>query len=136
MAEEPLVSNYMDTVFLTISPSISVDEAINLLVKHKVMAALVVDEQDKNKVIGLLSERDCLKLILQQTYEQLPRDTVAGYMGEAPPPISGDTPATEAAKIFMENKFRRMPVIEDGKLVGQITRRDLIRGLHEKIFSS
>ncbi len=128
------VADFMDTKFMTLSPNNSVNESINLLVKNRLIAVMVVDDQDKNKVIGLLSERDCLKLILDQTYNQLPRDSVSNLMQECPASVPSTMLITEVVDIFYNNKFRRMPVIDNGILVGQITRRDVLRGIHHQIF--
>ncbi len=132
MTEEPIVADFMDHKFNTLSPNTSINKAIDLLMKKRLIAVIVVNDQ--NKPIGLLSERDCLKMILHQAYSQLPDDTVKHYMQKISDPISKTMPASEAATLFINNKFRRLPVVEDGKLVGQITRRDLLRGLHRRLF--
>ncbi|MBT4287365.1 MAG: CBS domain-containing protein [Deltaproteobacteria bacterium] len=134
MSQAPIVADYMDTKFFTLNPNNSVNEAINLLKKNHLIAVMVLDDEDKNKVIGLLSERDCLKLILDQTYNQLPKDNVSNLMQKCPEPVSSSMLITEVVEIFFNNSFRRMPVIDNGILVGQITRRDVLRGLHHLIF--
>lgn len=134
MSQIPTVADYMDTKFSTLSPKNSVNEAINLLEKNRLIAVMVIDDQDKNKVVGLLSERDCLKLILDQTYNQLPRDNVSNLMQTCPASVSSSMLITELIELFYDNKFRRVPVIDDGILVGQITRRDVLKGLHHLIF--
>ena len=132
MGQEPTVADFMDKKFLTLSPGTSINKAIDLLMKNRLIAALVVDE--KHNPIGILSEKDCLKIILHQSFSQLPSDDVANYMHTVPNTIPSTMSAIEAAELLVTHKSRRLPVVDDGKLVGQITRRDLLRGLHLKLF--
>ncbi|MBN2429408.1 MAG: CBS domain-containing protein [Deltaproteobacteria bacterium] len=134
MSQEPLVADYMDKNFMTFSPDLSINKAMNILVKKRLIAALVVDEQGLPQ--GLLAENDCLKVLLNQTYynSQEPEDMVKNYMQKVPDSIPSTMTILEAADIFLKNRFRRLPVIDSGKLVGQITRRDLLRAMHKELF--
>jgi len=132
MEQQATVADFMDKSFLTLSPEISINKAIDLLIKNNLIAALVVDDQ--RQPIGILSEKDCLKIILHQSYNQLPSDQVKNYMHRAPDSVPSTMSAIEAVDFFVAHESRRLPVVDDGKLVGQITRRDLLRGLHSKLF--
>ncbi len=133
MSQEPVVADYMDKNFVTLSPEISINKAMGVLMKNKLIAALVIDE--KGHPVGLLAENDCLKVLLNQAYyNQEPEDMVKNYMQKAPEAIPSTTTILEAADIFLKNRFRRLPVMDSGKLVGQITRRDLLRAMHLLLF--
>lgn len=123
----PLVSDFMDKSFATVTPNTSMNEAIRLLVKQRLTGVLVVDE--KEALVGVLSEKDCLKILLRHGFDRSPDDVVASYMHPVPMAVSSDTDIIKAAQIFLENAFRRLAVVDDGRLVGQITRRDIIKGM-------
>ncbi len=132
MNQEPTVADFMDKKFEKLKPDMPLNNAINILVKKGLIAAFVVDDQ--NKILGILSEKDCLKVILHQAYDQAPWGLVEDYMHPAPEGISSTMPVVEVIDIFVGNRSRRLPVIDAGELVGQITRRDLQRGLHLRLF--
>ena len=134
MSQEPVVADYMDRDFVTLSPGLSINKAMSILVKNKLIAALVLDDQ--GLPVGLLAENDCLKVLLNQAYynSQEPEDMVQNYMQKAPDPIPSTSTLLETADIFLNNRYRRLPVMDSGKLVGQITRRDLLRAIHTELF--
>ena len=134
MNQEPLVADYMDKNFVTLSPDLSISKAMNILVHKRLIAVLVVDAQ--GLPAGLLAENDCLKVLLNQTYynSQEPEDMVKNYMQKVPDSIPSTTTILEAAELFLKNRFRRLPVIDSGRLVGQITRRDVLRAMHTELF--
>lgn len=127
----PIVNDFMDKSFATVSPNTSMNEAIKLLIKKRLTGVLVVDEP-KN-LVGVLSEKDSLKILLRQGFDLSPDDIVASYMHPAPMTVASSLDVIRAAQIFLENSFRRLAVVDDGKLVGQITRRDIVKGM-EKYF--
>ena len=131
MSRLPLVSDFMDKSFATIQPDTAMDKAMKLLVKKKLTGVLVVDDQ-KN-LVGVLSEKDCLKILLQHGFDRFPDDVAESYMHPAPMTIESSLDIIRASQIFIDNPFRRLAVVDDGKLVGQITRRDIVKGM-EKYF--
>ncbi|MCP4754990.1 MAG: CBS domain-containing protein [Proteobacteria bacterium] len=134
MSTEPTVADFMDTKFTKFSPESPLKNALNTLVKKGLLAALVVEDDDK--LVGILSEKDCLKVLLQKAYDQRPWGQVKEYMHEIPEAIPSTMPASEAADLLVEHRSRRFPVVDSGKLVGQITRRDLLRGMHSRLAST
>ena len=133
MTKEMTVGAYMDRKGPVLRPETPITTAMDLLLKHRALAAIVVDE--KGLPVGVLSENDCLKVILQQTYyQQNPEDTVATYMHEAPPAVAADTPIDMASRIFRTSDHQRLPVMAGEKMVGQISRRELVRALHLRLF--
>ena len=133
MNDIPTVAEFMDKEFTKLSPELPLKEAVNILIKKQLLAALVVDNNET--LVGILSEKDCLKILLQKAYSKRPWGMVKDYMHEIPAAaMPSEMPATEAASILIGHKSRRFPVVENGKLVGQITRRDLLRGMHTQLF--
>lgn len=127
MGRLPIVSDLMDKSFATLREDTPMAEAIKLLVKKKLTGVLVVDEE--KKPVGILSEKDCLKLILRHGFDEFPDDVVGNLMHPVPMTVESNVDIIRAAQIFLENPFRRLAVVDDGKLVGQITRRDIVKGM-------
>lgn len=123
----PIVADFMDKSFATVTPETRINEAMNLLLKKKLTAVLVVD--DSGDLLGIFSEKDCLKVLLQDGFHGFPDDSVKDYMHPVPMTVESHLDIIRAAQAFLENTFRRLAVVDDGKLVGQITRRDIVRGM-------
>jgi len=134
MKKDFTVGSFMDKKGLFLRPEMPIAEAMDFFLKHRLLGAFVID--DRGGVVGVLSENDCLQVILQQTYyHQEPEDTVATYMREPPMAITISTSIEDTARLFLNNRYRHLPVMEGGKLVGQISRRELIRAMHRNLFS-
>ncbi len=125
----PIVDDFMDKSFATVKPSTGISEAVDLLIRKKLTGVLVVDE--KEQLVGILSEKDCLKILLHSGFYRVPDDTVENYMHTELKTTESNMDIIAVAQIFMGCSFRRLPVVDDGKLVGQITRRDIVRGMQE-----
>ncbi|NLV25052.1 MAG: CBS domain-containing protein [Deltaproteobacteria bacterium] len=128
------VNDFMDKRSIVLRAATPIAEAMEIFLKNRLLAAFVVHES--GAVIGVLSENDCLRVLLQQTYHhQQPEDTVANFMREAPMPITRGTAIGDAARLFLDSRHRLLPVVEDGKFVGQVSRRGLILAIHRYLFS-
>jgi CBS domain-containing protein len=125
MRELPIVREHMDTRVPTVSPDTEILDAIEFLLKHRVTGAPVVDAADN--LVGMLTERDCLELVATGVDAERPRGTVASFMTTEVITIQPDMDVYYVAGLFLNHTFRRFPVIEDGKLVGAITRFDILR---------
>ena len=123
----PLVSDFMDKSFATLTPETPMQHAIRLLVKKKLTGVLVVDAQNQKQLLGVLSETDCLKILLRHGFDRFPDDMVRSYMHPVPRTVESGLDIIRASQIFIDNPFRRLAVVDDGKLVGQITRRDIVK---------
>ena len=133
MSQELVVADFMGKKNVTLRPDMSINKAMGVLLKNRLIAALVVDGE--GLPVGLLAENDCLKVLLNQAYyNQDPEDMVKNYMQKPPQAIPSSTTLLEAADIFIKNQFRQLPVMDSGKLVGQITRRDLLKTMHLELF--
>lgn len=123
------VCDYMSTELLTFSPDMDVMAAIHLLVRSGHSGAPVVDAQ--GAVVGMLSERDCLKVGLTATYGECSLGgPVREYMTPALVSVTPDTNLLEVACKFLDSPIKRLVVLQDGKLVGQISRSDVLRAIN------
>ena len=125
-----LVSDWMTTRLITFSPDQPIAEVIDKLLSNKISGAPVVNE--KNEVVGVISEGDCLKEIVKGKYDNLPtlEGKVQDHMSSKVMTIEPDTNVFEVAKTFLELRLRRLPVIDRfGKLVGQISQKDVMRAV-------
>jgi len=131
MSRLPVVFDFMDKAFPTVLPDSPMQSAVKLLIKKKLTGVLVVDEG--KHLVGVLSETDCLKALLRRGFDRFPDDFVLSYMHDVPLTLESRLDIISAAQIFVENPYRRLAVVDDGRLVGQITRRDIVKGM-EKYF--
>ena len=129
--KEKIVADYMATELISFSPNLSIYEAMQTLLKHKISGAPVVSE--KNELLGVLSEGDCLKEIIKGKYhnEIDYRGTVGDHMTTNVTTIDDKMGMLEAAHFFLERRFRRFPVVKDGKLIGLLTQTDVMRAMNE-----
>ena len=80
------------------------------------------------RLLGIITETDLLKLVTEGIQGQPPTEaTVAEYMTHDVVTVPPTVDIYYVAGIFLNNKFRRLPVVKDGKIVGAITRYDLLR---------
>jgi CBS domain-containing protein len=121
--------DFMATRLLTISPSMDVFEAVDLLLKHQISGMPVLD--DEEAFLGVFSERDAMRVVIDAAYDQLPTSNVGSFMNTDPGRIIGENAdILEIAQIFLTKHYRRLVVVRDGKVVGQICRRDVLRAEH------
>lgn len=123
------VKDYMVASLVTFSPSMDVMEAIDVLVQNRISGAPVVD--DHGNLVGLLSEKDCMKVAIQAGYYEELGGRVEDYMSKKVITVESESSVLDLAKMFLEKGPRRYPVVEDNRLVGQISRRDVLRAFME-----
>jgi CBS domain-containing protein len=121
----PKVGACMDTRVHTLRPETDILDAVRSLLKHRVTGAPVVDAE--GRLIGMLTEKDCLNLIVTGVNADVPQGRVADFMETQVITIPPDMDVYFAAGLFLKHAFRRLPVVEDGKLIGAITRFDILR---------
>jgi len=127
MPDVILVSKYMRTRLITFKPKQSVLEVMEILIKNCISGGPVVDEN--NQLLGVISEGDCMKQISESRYYNMPMNdvTVDKHMDINVDTILPNMTIFEAANLFYKSNRRRFPVLQDGKLVGQISRRDILK---------
>lgn len=130
MESLPRISKYMDTVVPTLGPETQIIKAVDFLLEHQVTGAPVVDSDQR--LVGIITETDLLKLVTEGIKGEPPGEaTVAEYMTTDVITVPPTVDIYYIAGMFLANKFRRLPVVEDGKVVGAITRYDLLRVIRE-----
>ena len=129
MLKSIAVKDYMTATLVTFAPDMDVQAAIQKLVKNQIAGAPVVDNQ--GTLIGMLSEKDCLKVALDSSYNECPAGKVSEYMSHSVATVHAETSIVEVAKLFLREPYKRYPVLEENRLVGQISRHDVLRALQE-----
>jgi CBS domain-containing protein len=127
------VSDYMSTELITFFPEQSVSEVIEKLIQYRISGAPVVDHE--HRLIGVISEGDCLKQVSDSRYYNMPvgQSNVESHMAKNVETIDGNMNIFDAANKFLNSKRRRFPIVKDGKLVGQISQKDILKAaLHLK----
>ena len=104
-------------------------DAIHELVLHGIAGAPVVD--DHGNIIGMLSELDCLKVALTAGYHGEMGGPVSEFMSADAVTVDAEMSIIDLAQQFLDSGFRRYPVVVDNRLVGQISRHDVLRALGE-----
>lgn len=126
MATINKVEEFMDKKFVSLYAEWDVYKAIDIFLEKEVTSSVVVNEN--MQVVGILSEKDCLKLLTKESYYQLPSGKVSDFMTKDVYCVPPYTDIFNVADIFIHQNFRRLIITdEDNKVVGQITRRDMLR---------
>lgn len=124
-AYEP-VTRYMATHLITFTPDQEVGEVIQTLKVKEISGAPVLNE--KKELIGMISEQDCLRVIIDSVYHNQPisKHLVKEYMNKDVITVSIEDNIVDVANMFLKHRFRRFPVVENGILKGQISKRDIL----------
>jgi CBS domain-containing protein len=120
------VKDYMKRKLITFHPDQNINEVMETLLKQRITGGPVVDDQQK--LVGIISDTDLMQVIGDSRYHNMPvgDKTVSDYMSTQVATIDSETDIFDAAGRFLKSGHRRFPVIEDGKLAGQISRMDVI----------
>ena len=121
------VKDFMAQKLVVFKQDMDIYSAIDELVKAGISGAPVVDED--GKLIGIISQKDCLRVLANGVFHNNPAGTVGQYMTEAVMSIGSDMDIFTVADLFLNNVYRRIPVVDDGYVVGQISRRDVLRAI-------
>jgi len=120
------VRDYMDTDPISVTPDLEIMRAVYLLVDNDVSGVVVVDD---GRVTGILTERDCIRVALQAGYHDELGGQVSQYMTTDVQTVSPEMTLMDLAELFASKSFRRCPVVDDDRLVGLISRRDILRAM-------
>lgn len=118
---------YMAKRVITFHPDEDIWKAIAIMLKKGVSGGPVLDEE--GRLVGVLSEKDCLRVLIGTAYNNHPhqKDKVSRYMSLKVRTMPLETDILEVAQAFLSSNFRRFPVVDkEGKLRGQISRRDIM----------
>jgi CBS domain-containing protein len=137
MAETPSAPQARD--FMTrhvecITPEMSLAAMIDFLERHQVSNAPVVEERDGRKLlVGFLSEGDCLECLANESFygSPAPPQTAATIMRKHPVCVQPETELFTLASIFVNHGYRHLPVVENGELLGIVSRRDILKAMND-----
>jgi CBS domain-containing protein len=119
------LKDYMLVHPVSVSIDADMGEAIRVIIDNKISGVCVVDNE--GRLAGILSELDCLRAILSATYNEGRIGMVREYMAHENLVVANPhEDITDVAQDMLRKNKRRRPVVEDGKLVGQITCRQLL----------
>lgn len=121
-----LVKDYMSKEVITFHKSDSIFEVKRILLEKKISGAPVINKS--GKLIGIISETDLMKQIVDSRYYNMPmsKTTVSKYMTESVDSILPNETIFDAAEKFLKLKRKRFPVMVSNKILGIISRVDII----------
>ena len=122
------VRDCMVSDVITVPNDAEIMQVVHLLVEHDISGVPVVDSE--GQLIGILTERDCIDVALQAGYFDEWGGSVADYMSQPVETADSDDNLVDVAERLCRSMYRRFPVLSDGKLVGLISRRDVLKTLH------
>ena len=128
MSQPKLAKDIMIEKVVTLRPDMDLFDAIALLLKHRISGAPVVDDQ--GMYIGVFSEISCLRMLVKAAYDQLPTTQLFAFVATDDQTIDESTDLLTIAQLFLSTEQRRLPVLREGKLVGQVSRRDVLSAAH------
>ena len=121
-----LVKDIMTTNLVLFTVEQSIHEVMNAFIKNKISGGPVVD--DRGRLIGVISEADCMKEVSDSRYFNMPilDKSVGHFMTKEVETLPASMTLFDAASRFHETSRRRFPVLDNNKLVGQISRKDIV----------
>lgn len=127
MADVPVLKDLISRDLVRFSPDMTVGEAVAQMIEYGISGAPVVDSS--GTLVGVFTAKDCFRAALNASYYQGWSGIVSDFMTRDVETLDADTDIVSGAERFLDRKFRRFPVLEDGRLVGIVTRFDLLRAL-------
>ena len=129
VAEPVRAREFMTEKLVTLKPDMDAFEAVGQLLKHRISGAPVIG--DNGEFLGVFSERYSMRLLIHTAYEQAPSSHVGAFMNtDMGRLIDPDRELLSVARMFLDTYYRRLPVAEGGRLIGQISRRDVLLAEH------
>lgn len=118
----------MDKFVTTLSPQTDIHTAMHSLLKKKLSGAPVIDE--RNRLIGILSEKDCLKLVASAAFERLPEGKVCDYMTTDVVTLTPRSTVYDVVDRFLRSSFRRLPVVDENEeFLGVVSRSSVVKAV-------
>jgi len=120
------VRDWMSRNLVTVEPECALGEVLRLMIAQGVRHALVTERES---VVGIFSFRDLSRLVVHSTHTDAASISVTRVMTEGPVTASPDTPLTDAAQVMLDRKIGTLPVVEEDRLIGILTRSDVLEAL-------
>lgn len=121
------VTSYMATDLITFKPDDEIGFVIATLSKERISGGPVLNE--RKELIGIISQQDCLKVIIDSVYHNQPvsKHYVKDYMHKDLITVPENADVVDVANLFLKHRFGRFPVVKDGILKGLVSKRDILR---------
>ncbi|MBT6325179.1 MAG: CBS domain-containing protein [Bdellovibrionales bacterium] len=119
-----IAKDVMTKITCQLNEKTSIKDAIDILELNKISGAPVVDE--KNLVVGFLSEKDCLKYLYEITYYRLPHGLVTDYMSKDVIALSEEDTDEHILALFVKSSFHLIPVVGQNNLLLGVVHRSRV----------
>tara|TARA_B110000014_G_scaffold183907_1_gene132967 strand:+ start:984 stop:1391 length:408 start_codon:yes stop_codon:yes gene_type:complete len=121
------IKEFMAENLITFSPNTPIELAMESFLDNKISGAPITNEE--GQLVGVLSEKDCMRTLFESSYYNNLGGYVKEYMSTNITTVNVHQTLSNVVDQFMKSRYRRFPVMEGTKLVGQISRRDVIRAI-------
>jgi CBS domain-containing protein len=129
-----LIKDYMNHQPTVILHTANIRDAVMLMLKKKIIGISVVDEA--NNLVGYISEQDCVAQMLNVVFHSEEPGPVHEVMAKDVMTVTPETTVVELAETIITSRPKNYPVISDGKLVGLISRTEVLQALIDKSVDS
>ena len=130
MLQSMTAKDCMNRTLVSVRPDDDVLTAVRVLVDNKISGAPVID--NIGNLLGIITEKDCMAIALSAGYHGELGGKVSDYMSREVTTVDTGTPVVEIAEHFAKRNFRRLPVLESGRVVGIVSRRDILWLLEQR----
>jgi CBS domain-containing protein len=114
------LTELMNTAIVSVSPEATIAEAARQMAEAETGAAVVMEAE---RLVGVISERDILRHVgAGRPTDDLVRDRMTRHVQTA----STSTDLPEAMAVMVDGRFRHLPIVDDGRVVGLVSMRDLM----------
>jgi CBS domain-containing protein len=127
MKPDRTARDYMTGDVVAVTPDMDLRRAAFVLLNGSISGAPVIDAA--GRVVGILTEKDCFRVVFEAGYHNEPCGPVSDYMSTGVETVDADSNIIEVLERFLGSRYRRFPVVSAGRLVGVISRRDALRAL-------
>lgn len=127
------IKDFMSVNPLTFAPATHIMDAIHAMLVRKVTGGTVLDDQ--GRVVGVISELDLLDKLEQIAYYQEGDACIGDLMCSEVDVLPLQTTLFEAARTLTQHKRRRMPVVDNGLFVGQISCRSILQAFKDSVLA-
>jgi CBS domain-containing protein len=114
------IRDVMKTKLHTVGPTDTVGEAVAVMAQNRVGSVLVMEAAE---LLGIFTERDTVRALSQA--HDAARHEIQSWMTHNPKTVTPDADADDALHTMLDNGFRHLPVVENGKVIGMVSMRDL-----------
>ena len=122
------IKDYMNSNPVTVTADTNIADVVKITLKHKISGVIVVDSS--NALLGMISELDCLREMADSIYHDgrnTSSSSAKDIMTKEVTIVSPDAQLFDVVKSMLNQGQRRRPVVENGKLIGQVTCRQLLK---------